>query len=137
MTREHLLRFPKFEDSNGTLSIYEGNNHVPFDIKRVFTVSANQGDIRGKHAHKTCAQLLVCVSGKICVRCDDGTAIRDQILDEMSLGLQIPFGIWSQQEFLMDGSVLMVLCDHPYEEADYLRSYDLFTHFIQSSKITK
>ena len=46
--------------------------HVPFDIRRVFTVSARVGDIRRDHADKKCTQLPIYVSGQIHVSCDNG-----------------------------------------------------------------
>ena len=61
MTTVTKIRFNKFEDPNGVLCVYEGGRQVPFDIRRVFSVTAEAGDIRGDHAHKQCTQLLVCL----------------------------------------------------------------------------
>jgi len=125
-----LISFPTHEDGNGILGVYECGEHVPFDIHRVFTISASAGDIRGDHAHKKCTQLLVCISGKIHVTCDDGSAVDRYVLDNMGDGLLIPPGIWAKQEYLVDGAVLMVLCDHVYEADDYVRDYNDFRKFI-------
>ncbi len=124
------IHFQKHEDANGVLCVYECGRHVPFDIQRVFTISARAGDIRGDHAHKKCVQLLVCVSGKIRVTCDDGSVVDQYVLDNMGAGLLIPPGIWAKQEYLADGAVLMVLCDRVYEADDYLRDYDDYKAFI-------
>ena len=126
MNAVRLIRFPTFEDSNGTLGVYESGKHVPFTIKRVFTVSAKAHDVRGQHAHKKCMQLLVCVEGKIRVDCDDGLQLTQYMLTGMSPGLLIPPGVWAREEYLTDNSILMVLCDHEYEPDDYIRDYDEF-----------
>lgn len=125
-----MISFPQFLDNNGALCVYEGEKAVPFVIRRVFTVTAMTGDPRGDHAHKQCLQLLICVSGKIRVICDDGIVVTTQILEGMGNGLLVPAGIWAKQEYLTDGAVLMALCDRGYEEEDYIRDYEEFKKFI-------
>jgi dTDP-4-dehydrorhamnose 3,5-epimerase-like enzyme len=124
----------KHTDVNGVLCVFESGRHVPFDIRRVFTVSARAGDVRGDHAHKRCAQLLVCVSGKIRVTCDDGSVVTEHYLDNMGLGLLIPPGIWAKEDYIVDDAVLMVLCDRGYEAEDYIRDYHDFKTFLESKE---
>ena len=130
MTTVTLINFPTHEDSNGTLGVYECGKQVPFDIQRVFTVSASKDDVRGDHAHKKCTQLLVCISGQIRVGCDDGSVVTQYLLDNMSMGLLVPPGIWASVEYLESPSVLMVLCDRGYEADDYMRDYNDFKNFL-------
>ena len=130
MTTATLINFPTHEDSNGTLGVYECGKQVPFDIQRVFTVSASKFDVRGDHAHKKCTQLLVCISGKIRVSCDDGLVVTQYLLDNMSTGLLVPPGIWASEEYLEHASALMVLCDRSYEGDDYIRDYNDFKNFL-------
>jgi hypothetical protein len=124
------IKFSKYEDPNGVLCVYESGSHVPFDIRRVFTVTAGLGDIRGDHAHKECIQLLVCLSGVINVICDNGNIVSEYRLDNMDEGLLIPPGIWAKQEYVTGGAILMVLCDREYLEDDYLRDYKNFKTFF-------
>ena len=127
------IPFPKYSDVNGVLCVFESGRHVPFEIRRVFTVSAKAGDTRGDHAHKKCTQLLVCVSGKIRVTCDNGSTVIEHYLDNKGLGLLIPPGIWAKEEYVHD-AVLMVLCDRGYEEEDYLRDHSDFKTFLESKE---
>jgi dTDP-4-dehydrorhamnose 3,5-epimerase-like enzyme len=127
-----LIQFPTFKDSNGTLGVYESGDHVPFEIKRVFTVSAQANDVRGEHAHKKCKQLLICVAGEIRVDCDDGSQVTQYLLKDMSAGLLVPPGVWAREEYLTDYSVLMVLCDRRYEEGDYIRDYNEFISWVRN-----
>lgn len=125
------IHFQRHEEANGFLYVYECGQQVPFDIRRVFSVGAKGGDIRGDHAHKNCTQLLVCVSGQIRVTCDDGRLVSKHVLEGMGLGLLIPPGVWAKQEYMVDGAVLMVLCDRIYEAEDYIRDYDAFKAFLE------
>lgn len=130
MIEATAIKFPRYIDPNGDLCVYECGRQVPFDIRRVFTVSAVSGDMRGDHAHKQCTQLLVCVSGKIRVHCDNGAVVTKYQLDSMNIGLLIPPGIWAREEYVTDGAVLMVLCNQNYNEADYIRDYKDFKTFV-------
>jgi dTDP-4-dehydrorhamnose 3,5-epimerase-like enzyme len=121
-----LIEFPYFKDTNGVLSVYESFDRVPFEIKRVFTVSAKAFDVRGEHAHKKCIQLLICIRGKIKVSCDDGKQVSNYTLAGESAGLLVPPGVWAKEEYLIDDSILMVLCDRGYEQDDYIREYKEF-----------
>lgn len=121
-----LIRFPSYAEENGVLHVYESGRHVPFDIRRIFTVSAMAGDIRGNHAHRQCTQLLVCTTGRIRVVCDDGAEQVEYLLIGADCGLLVPPGLWAREDYLADGAVLMVLCDRAYEEDDYIRSYEEF-----------
>jgi hypothetical protein len=125
-----IISFPRHLDSNGELCVYESAKQVPFVILRVFTVTAKVGDFRGDHAHKECLQLLICVSGKIMVTCDNGFGVVSHMLEEMGNGLLVPASIWTKQEYQTDGAVLMVLCDRGYEEEDYIRDYEEFKKFV-------
>jgi hypothetical protein len=59
-----LLNFPKIQDARGNLSFVEGNNHIPFDIKRVYWIyDVPGGADRGGHAHKDLQQVIIAMSG--------------------------------------------------------------------------
>ncbi len=130
MSIASAIHFHKHEKEGGALCVYQGASLVPFDIKRVFTVSGEVGSIRGNHAHRRCTQLLVCVSGQIKVSCDDSAHTVDHVLSDMSQGLLVPPGIWAIQEYLTDAAVLMVLCDRGYEADDYIHDYQEFKNHI-------
>ena len=60
-----LIELPYHKEINGDLVVAEGENSViPFSIKRVFNVRAQKGNIRGRHAHRHCSQLLICTNGE-------------------------------------------------------------------------
>lgn len=113
---------------DGELSVLEGAD-LPFEIARLFFVRANAGARRGMHAHKRCSQFMICASGAIEVVCDDGEKKRSLLLDRPNLGLLVPPSIWATEIYREPGSVLVVACDRPYEEEDYIRDYDVFRRY--------
>ena len=108
----------------GVLRIFESED-VPFTVKRVFTVvNAKSGSKRGQHAHKKCNQLLCCVSGAVNLICDDANTQIETLLTPSNEAVFVPCGIWAEQDYLKDNSVIIVFCDQPYDENDYIRFYD-------------
>ena len=123
------IELPRYVADNGELVVMEGWTHVPFSIARVFAVMASIGAVRGQHAHKECVQFLTCPSGGIEVLCDDGNSSASYELNRSNVGLLISPGIWAQQRYMDVGSVLIVLCDRPYEAHDYIRDFDEFNQY--------
>ena len=127
-----LIEFPYLKENNGDLVVVEGDI-IPFNVSRVFTVRASKGSVRGEHAHRHCLQLLICTNGAVEVKCDDTRTTEKCVLDKPNFGLFIPPGIWGYQKYREDNTTLTVLCDRPYEEADYIRNYDDFKLFSKQN----
>jgi dTDP-4-dehydrorhamnose 3,5-epimerase-like enzyme len=110
----------------GILRVFE-SEEVPFTIKRVFSVvNAKGGSKRGQHAHKICNQLICCVAGEVNLRCDDGNTQIETLLTPSNEAVLVPCGIWAEQEYIQDNSMIIVFCDQPYDEGDYIRDYHKF-----------
>ncbi|HSI22285.1 MAG TPA: FdtA/QdtA family cupin domain-containing protein [Methylophilaceae bacterium] len=120
---------PSYSDRQGLLVAYNGAVDFGMDIKRVFIVTGHANSLRGKHAHKALTQTLVCVQGACRVVCDDGKERREFALDQASHALVVPNGIWAEQLYTSEGTVLIVFCDLPYDESDYIRDYDAYLAF--------
>ena len=127
-----LIDLTYHTDQTGGLCAIEGGIDAPFDILRVFTVSALKGSIRGEHVHKKCSQFMVCVSGAIEVTCDNGIEETTYQLDSPSAGLNVKPGVWAKEKYLTENAVLMVLCDRHYEKEDYIHSYSEFKTYIKN-----
>lgn len=118
-----LVQLPYFSEENGCLTFVENNNSISFDIARVFIVRAQLGALRGAHAHKLCAQFLICPKGQVVVTCSDGFDTLEFKLSSPNVGLYVPPGIWATQNYQENDTVLLVLCDRLYESDDYIRDH--------------
>ena len=133
MDKVRLINFPYYQEDNGDLVVLqEMDDSVPFHISRVFNVRADKDSIRGRHAHIECTQLLVCTNGSIEVSCDDGETQSIYILNKPYMGLLILPGVWVEQKYLENSSILTVLCDQPFNEEEYIRNYDEFKNYLNS-----
>jgi dTDP-4-dehydrorhamnose 3,5-epimerase-like enzyme len=116
---------------NGELSVVESGKEIPFGVTRAFFVKGAAGAVRGKHAHRVCNQFLICISGRIKVTCSDESDVRVFELINSYQGLLIPAGIWAEQVYCEDNSILVVLCDKEYEPKDYIRNFDEYLGYRQ------
>ena len=128
--------FPSIVDEKeqGILRVFESDN-IPFVVKRVFSVvNAQGGSKRGQHAHKKCNQLICCVAGEVNLRCDDGNTQIEILLTPSNEAVLVPCGIWAVQDYIQDNSVIIVFCDQPYDENDYIRVYDEYIEWKNKNK---
>jgi UDP-2-acetamido-3-amino-2,3-dideoxy-glucuronate N-acetyltransferase len=133
VARIRLIELPRYARDDGQIVVAQAFAQVPFTIARAFTVTAVLGAERGQHAHRRCAQFMVCVHGSVEVICDDSRDQQTFILDRNNLALHVPPTIWNNVIIKQDQSVLMVLCDRPFEEADYMRTYPQFLAFRKAN----
>ena len=72
-----LIDIRRYSDTRGYLSVIEGNDDIPFEIKRVYYLYMVPEVSRGAHAHKALQQLLIATSGSMHVTLDDGKKTKD------------------------------------------------------------
>ena len=122
-----LIEFPRIVDPDGSLTFIEEARHVPFSIRRVFYVyDVRTGGGRGAHAHRTLEQVIVCLTGLLTVRLDDGYHKASHELSRPEIGLYVPPMTWMSVGNFTPGTVYMVLASDFYNESDYYRDYREF-----------
>lgn len=122
-----LIDLPVVTDPRGDLTFIEGRTHVPFDIARVYYLYNVPVDSeRGGHAHRDLQQVVFALSGSFRMKIDDGQEKSEFWLRNPRQGLYINRLIWREMDNFSQGAVCMVLASHPYDEADYYRSYEDF-----------
>lgn len=128
MKKPFLINFSRIGNpSEGYLSITEGNEKVPFEIKRTFWSYFTPDSItRGRHAHHETEMVLIAVSGRIIVTTEmPGEKPMLTVLETPSQGLYLPKLCWHTMQYTHN-AVQLVLASTYYDEADYIREYDQF-----------
>jgi acetyltransferase-like isoleucine patch superfamily enzyme len=128
------LEFEKIgEQKKGFITALEQNRNIPFHIKRVYYNYFTPEKVsRGYHAHKKLKQVLVCLSGSLTVKVDDGKSVEDFELNKPNEGLYVGPDVWHEMHDYSKDAVLLVLASDYYNEEDYLRDYDEFIDYIES-----
>ena len=124
--------FEPHGDDRGQLVALEEQKEIPFPIKRVYYMyDTVDGVTRGKHAHKSLQQILICVHGSCKILLDDGKEKEVVVLNQPNLGLYVSNVMWREMYDFSPDAVLMVLASELYDEADYIRDYDAFLAYVQ------
>jgi dTDP-4-dehydrorhamnose 3,5-epimerase-like enzyme len=122
-----IIELPKITDRRGNLTFIEGNNHIPFEIKRVYYLyDVPGGADRGSHAHKALHQFVICLSGSFDLILDDGYGEKTFALNRSHKGIYICPMIWRQLNNFSSGAVCLVLASEVYDENDYIRNRSQF-----------
>lgn len=129
--KSKIINLPKIEDPRGNLSYIEGENHLPFKIKRTYMIyDVPGGQVRGGHAYKELEEFIVALSGSFDVVLDDGKGKKTYSLNRSYYGLYIPKMVWRSMENFSTNALCMTLASTPYDKDDYLRDYDKFKKLI-------
>lgn len=122
-----MITLMRNSHENGSLSVIENNESIPFTIKRVYYLYDIPGDAeRGGHAHCENQSLIIAVSGCFTVTLNDGKEKRSFQLNRPYNALYVPSGLWREINDFSSGSVCLVLTSEQYSEDDYVRDYDVF-----------
>jgi hypothetical protein len=130
-----LIDLPKILDPRGNLTFIEGEQHIPFQIKRIFYLyDVPGGATRGGHAQKTCHQFIIAAMGSFDVILDDGERKYRYQLNRSYYGLYVPPRIWREIDNFSSGSVCLVLASEPFDENGYYRDYETFQRSVAAKQ---
>ena len=128
----HFIELKKITDPRGNLTVAQGLEDVPFEIRRAYWVyDIPGGECRGGHAHRRCRTLLVALSGSFHVTLDNGQRRETYLLNHPWQGLIVETGVWRTLDDFSSGAVCLSLASEPFEEEDYIRDYDEFLRSVK------
>lgn len=128
-----IIDLPKICDPRGNLTFAEGGKSIPFDIARAYWVyDVPGGESRGGHAHKSCLEFIVAVSGCFNVTLDNGSERETFFLNHPWQGLLVETNVWRTLDDFSSGAVCMVLASEPFSEEDYIREYGDYLKYIKN-----
>lgn len=118
--------------ARGSLFVAECEQHVPFDIKRLFFMTGvPKNSHRGGHAHVALKQFAICIQGSITIETVSKSGKTSYTLNHANLGLYVPPMSWVDLIFESEDSILAVLASAKYDENDYVRDHDEFRRLAQ------
>lgn len=123
------------DGADGCLTVAESGRQIPFAIKRIYYINQlmNPHAIRGKHAHKTLKQVLLCLQGFFSLELNDGQRRRRIKVRQSSTGIYLAPKLWHEMSHFSKDCVILVLASDFYKESDYIRDYDEFERYVQKS----
>ena len=126
-----IINLPKIEDSRGNLTFIQNNEHIPFEIERVFwTYDIPGGETRGGHAYKKQEEVIIALSGSFDVVITNSKGNKEVItLNRSYLGLYLPAKTWRHMENFSSNTVSLHLSSSMFIEEDYIRNFEDFLKF--------
>lgn len=132
----------------------EPENALPFTIGKVLVSSdMNPDDVRGNHAHHETEEIVVALSGGCTFELDDGCGTRERVRlgvgecegtgvstsnpqppTSNSTALLLYPHIWRTFYDFEPGTVLLVVANIKYDEADYIRDREEFERISKDWK---
>ncbi len=131
-TDPHIIIFPKIEDPRGNLSFIEHGKLLPFEIERVYwTYDIPSWKERSGRALRTCAEVIIATTGQFTVNVTgaDGDE-KSYTLNRSNAGLYLPPMTWRTITGFVTGSTCLTLASKLFDEADYIRDYQLFKNSL-------
>ena len=126
-----ILNFPDLGDERGNLVVVEGEQQIPFNIKRVFYIYGSDDTVvRGQHANLRSEFVLINVAGSSKVKVDDGKETSIIELNQPRMGVYLPKMLWKEMYDFSPDSVLLVLSNEHYDGTEYIRDYDEYLKII-------
>ncbi len=124
-------------DERGDLSVIEGKDQIPFEIKRAFvTYAPTPHARRGGHANKRSSFAMINVSGACTVRVFNGAQTQTLRLTRPMEGVLLPAMTWKELYDYTPDSIVLFLSDRHYDKTDYIYDRDEFMQAIGKKEIT-
>jgi dTDP-4-dehydrorhamnose 3,5-epimerase-like enzyme len=122
-----LLKAGKAMDDRGTLCFAEGNEAIPFDIKRNFWIyGVGQGKTRGGHSHSTCSEAIFPVKGSFEIMVTDGERCATICMNDPSRGILIPAGVWCELKNFSPDAICFVAASQHYDATGYTNDFNKY-----------
>jgi tellurite resistance-related uncharacterized protein len=121
-----LVQPTQFEVKNspvGSLGIIEFSS-LDISPARIYWISnVPEGSERGHHAHKALSQVICILTGSVDVEILDGMQETVIHLNASSGALTLMPGLWRVLRNFSADACVLVICDQPYDESDYIRNF--------------
>lgn len=121
-----LIRIPMITDERGSLCFAEnGAGPVPYAMQRAFWIfDVKEGMQRGSHAHRTCSEVIIPVSGSFTVELTNGKEAASVVLDSPAQGLLVPPMVWCNLRDFSPRAVCLCLASAAYDPSGYINNIE-------------
>lgn len=122
------------------MTAIEAARDIPFAIKRIYYITDVAPEaVRGNHAHRELQQVLICLKGQVKLLVEDIMSSKKEVVElkEGNKGLFVDAMCWLEMYDFQQDTVLLVLADEYYDEADYIRNYAQYLEAADELKAAK
>lgn len=130
-----IIDIKEHKDSRGNLYVMQNGENLPFDIVRCFWISGvPEGEVRGAHAHRTCAELIVAASGEFSVMVTDGVNREIVKMDSPNKALYIPPYTWCELYDFSRDALCLCMASQKFIKEGYINDLEEYNEIIRDGK---
>ncbi len=130
-----LVKKKVFGDERGLLVPIEFAQDIPYAPQRIFFISNTDPTLnRAAHGHKLCHQSIMASKGNVNVVLHDGIKQKTYSINDPSLILHVPPGIWIELTHFTKDAVVSVFASMPYDRNEYIETWEEFLDFRKSQE---
>lgn len=126
-----IIDIRKIENVLGNIAVID-NEVAPFEIKGVYYLYDIPSSFRScEHSQKKKQQVLITFSRSFSLKQNNGKNNKTITLNKPDKSLLLRNNTWRELENFSSGAVCMVLASEVFDEADYIRDFDVFLQSVQ------
>ncbi len=126
------ISVPGATDARGRVNFLELGKGLDFQPVRLFWLHhIAPGQWRGRHGHRESKLVFIAVNGSCRAHLDDGSVKETVTLDDPAKALYMAPWVWHELTDFAPQTAIMIVASTLYEEADYLRDYDVFRREVR------
>jgi hypothetical protein len=127
------IAVPGASDQRGSVNFLEFGKALDFQPLRIFWLHhVAAGQWRGRHGHRESKLMFAALNGSCRAHLDDGTIRETVTLDDPKRALYVAPWVWHELTDFAPQTAVMVIASSLYDEAEYLRDYDVFKREVGS-----
>ena len=128
-----IIKLETFSDHRGHLTVLEGLESLPYDLKRVYWMyGIPEGKTRGGHAHMENAQFILPIHGGFTITIDDGRESKEVRIDSPDTGVLVKPLTWSHLHSFKPGTVVAVFASMHFTPEGYMSNYEEYLETLRS-----
>lgn len=121
------IKVPGAADARGSVNFLEPGKGLDFEPRRLFWLHhVAPGQWRGRHGHRESKLVFIAANGGCRVHLDDGKVKETVALGDAATALYVAPWVWHELTDFAPQTTVMIVASTLYEEADYLRDYEIF-----------
>ena len=118
---------PGASDVRGSVNFLEMGKALDYQPRRIFWLHhVAPGQWRGRHGHRESKLLFVALNGCCRAHLDDGKVKETVTLNDPTTALYVAPWVWHELTDFAPQTAVMIIASSLYDEAEYLRDYDVF-----------
>ncbi len=128
------IKIPTYNDLRGDLSVLELEPLINWTVKRIYYVT-NTKLPRGGHCVKGERKIYIMCQGSCKAKLFDGETWFEEIMQGPGDGIILKTDMWREFIDFSEGSVMMALCNMPYDKDKYIMNIEEFKIYLKTIKI--